>query len=210
MAIGIGTAMLAGAAIQGAVGIGQLVTGAVQRNRARKELENLEDPTMEMPSSINEMINLARQRQEMPGLDTMKNELGATTGRGLTQVSRAARTPGELARATTDLYAEEMRGARQLDIAGAEYRAARERQLMGALQTKGGFEQEMFRVNELMPYQRRLQQYMQQAGVGGQNIAAGIGTMVQGATGYLENSIKMQMHNDWMDVEKAKVEAGLG
>ena len=199
------TAMLIASGIQAGVGLFQTISGSVQRKRAQKGLDQLQDPTMELPSSITEMIELARKREEMPGLDTMKDELGAVTGRGLTEVSRSARTPGELARATTDLYAEEMRGVRQLDIASAEYRAAREREHIGTLGIKAQYEQQMFQVNQMLPYQRRLQQYMQQAGVGGQNIADGIGTMTQAAVGGLENYMRMQMHNDWMDVEKAKV-----
>lgn len=198
-------ALIAGG-IQAGTGLFQTISGARQRRRARKDLGRLEDPTMEMPSSITQMIELARLRagSEMPGLSTARDELGARTSRGVEAVSRAARTPGDITAATRDLYAEEMRGIRQLETSGAEYRAARERELMGAYGTQGEYQQRMFDVNVMLPYQRRLQQYMTDAQTGGQNIAHGIGTMGAAGTDFLSNYYRLKMLQGWMGGEGAE------
>ena len=201
----LATGALIAGGVQAVSGIGQLIAGAAQRRRAMKRLERLEDPQMEMPSSIDEMIELARVRagSPMPGMQTAKDEMGARTSRGVEAVTRAARTPGEVAAATRELYAEEMRGARQLDVAGAEYRASREGELMRGLQTRGGYEQEMFRVNEMLPYQRRLQMYLSNAQVGGQNIAQGLGTAISAPMDALSNYTRMKMLEGWMPQDPA-------
>lgn len=193
-------ALIAGG-IQGAAGIGQTAIGLVQRYRAQKKLNRLEDPKMELPSSVVQMVDLARRRAggDMPGLDIMKDELGATTARGLTNVTRAARTSGDVMSATKDLYAEQLRGVRGLDIASAQYRADREKELMGAYGQQAGYEQRMFDVNQLMPYQRRLQQYMAEGEIGGQNVAAGIGTIGSAGANTLENYMRAQMYQKWME-----------
>ena len=203
MPIGLGTGMLIAGGVQALSGIGQSLIGWRQRRDAMADLEALEDPTMEMPASVTQMIELAQQRArgEMPGMATAREEMGARTGRGVQAVTRAARTPGDIAAATKDLYAEEMRGVRQLATAGAEYKAGRERELMGAYGTQAQYEQKMFDVNVMMPYQRRLQQYMSQAQVGGQNIAAGVGTAISAPMDTMSNYLRLQMMEQWMGQE---------
>lgn len=186
--------------VKTAGGLVQSLIGRRQRKDAMRGLAGLEDPQMEMPEGISEMVDLARlrARREMPGMDVAKGEFGARTSRGLDAITRAARTPGDIMAATGDLYAEEMRNVRQLEVAGQEYTAAREGELMNALTTKGQVEQTMFNVNEMMPFQRKLAMYMQDAQVGGQNIAHGIGTAVGGIGDAMSNYARIKMMQGWM------------
>lgn len=196
--------------LQAATGITQSIIGYRQRKKALSGLDQLQDPQMDMPSGVEEMINLARIRagREMPGMERAKDEFGARTSRGLDAVTRASRTSGDVAAATADLYAEEMRNVRQIETQGAEYRAAREGELMRGLETKGRYEDRMFQVNEMMPFQRKLNQYMENARVGGENIASGIGTAFSGASGALSNYARIKMMESWMDQGGATPESG--
>lgn len=196
----LATTLIAGG-IKAGAGIVQSIIGYRQRKQAMDALGTLQDPQMEMPEGIREMIHLARVRagSEMPGMDRAKDEFGARTARGVDAVSRAARTPGDIASATADLYSEEMRNVRQIEAQGAEYKAARERELMRGLETKGRYEDRMFQVNEMAPFQRKLNQYMQDAGIGGQNIAAGMGTAVSAVGDTMSNYARIKMLQGWMD-----------
>ena len=193
--------MAGAAAAKGLTGLAQTLIGRKQRNQALDALSRLDDPQMTMPEGIEEMIHLARTRagMPMPGMDVARGELGARTSRGVDAVSRAARTPGEIMAATQDLYAEEMRNVRQLEVDGDNYQAAREGELMNALATKGNVEQRMFQVNEMMPFERKYNQYMQDAQIGGQNIAGGIGAMGGALGDFMSNYARVKMLQGWMD-----------
>ena len=198
------TLMLIGGGVKAASGLVQTWIGHRQRKKALEGLDNLKDPQMEMPEGIEELIHLARVRagREMPGMDRARDEFGARTSRGLDAVTRAARTSGDIMSATGDLYAEEMRNVRQLAVAGEDYTAAREGELMGALRTKGQVEQQMFNINEMMPFQRKLNQYLSDAQVGGQNIAHGVGTAVGSIGDVMSNYARIKMLQGWMGEEE--------
>ena len=195
----VGTAMLIGAGIQAATGLIQGLVGGSQRRRAKRGLDNLKMPTYEIPDSVNQMVELARRRStsEMPGLDTMLAEGSARTRAGVQASALAASSQSDLAAATRNLYAEEMRGARQLGVMSAEYQANMEQQYMGALGQQGQYEDRAFQINKLMPYEQKLQRYMSDLGTGGANIGAGINNVMGAATGYLGNKMQLDMMNQW-------------
>ena len=189
MPITVAGAMLGGSIIQGAMGLGQTILGGVQRRKAKRGLENLKMPTYEIPDSIGQMVDIARRRSQsdMPGLGTMLSEQSSRTTAGVQASALAASSQSDLAAATRNLYAEEMRGARQLGMMSAEYRSNMEQQYMNTLGQQAQFEDRAFQINQMMPYEQKVQRYMSDLGVSGANIGAGIGNMVGAGTSYAGN-----------------------
>ena len=199
MPIATGTALLIGAGVQAVTGLIQGIAGGSQRRKAKRNLDNLKMPTYEIPDSINQMVELARRRStsEMPGLDTMLAEGSARTTAGVQASALAASSQSDLAAATRNLYAEEMRGARQLGIMSAEYRSNMEQQYMGALGQQGQYEDRAFQINKMMPYEQKLREYMGDLGAGNANISAGISNVTGAVTGYLGGRAQLDMMNAW-------------
>jgi hypothetical protein len=191
--------ILAGALIAGGIGLVQTIAGGVQRGRAKRDLDKLQMPKYEMPESVSQMVDIARRRagSQMPGLDTMRADLSARTTGGVQASALAASSQSDLAAATRELYAEEMRGARQLGVMSAEYQAQREMELMGALGQQGQYEDRAFQINQMLPYEQKLQRYMSDLGTGGANIGAGIGNMLGAATGYMGSKIQLDTLDAW-------------
>ena len=195
------SALLIAAGVQAATGLIQGLIGGSQRRKAIRGLENLTPPTYKIPDSVTQMVELARRRStsEMPGLDTMLAEGSARTRAGVQASALAASSQSDLAAATRNLYAEEMRGARQLGVMSAEYQANMEQQYMGVLGQQGQYEDRAFQINKMMPYEQKLQRYMSDLGTGGANISAGLNNIIGAGTSYVGNKAQLDMLNLWKD-----------
>ena len=196
----LGTAAL----ISAGVGAVQTIGGFWSRRRAERNLKET-PPEMPMPEGVKRQLEIARMDvpREMPGLRTARDEIGAVTGRGVEATTRGARTAGDVQAATRNLYAEEMRQLRGLHTESARYRQSmedRRRQMMTRAEgQRAGVEMKQYEISELMPYQQRMQMYMEQAGMGGQAMVSGIGTMAGAAMQYMGAQHQSDMMDKWIN-----------
>ncbi len=168
-----------GAAIQGAVGIGQMVYGAVQSNKAKKELEALERPEYEIPEEITQNLSAA-ERMALEGLPAQERKLYlediqraiATGGSQLTDRGLGVAGVTGLVQEQTDA----LRGLLQMDVSARREGQAAVATARGSL---ASFKEKEFQVNELDPFLQESLRLEALQGAGTQNIMGGVTTIAE-------------------------------
>ena len=142
------------AGVQGArMGGKQFELGGQMIDTARMLSNIYERPEFETPQAIQMMMDLysGRRFQNMPGMDTILNQLGQTTAEGATAIERMGRGSEGMG-ALTDLYAKQMQGEQNIGMANARYRDLNEVQYANALNTLGRWQNMGWQWNEADPY----------------------------------------------------------
>jgi hypothetical protein len=183
------------AGISTTMGLTKGILGAVQFGRANKELRGMKAPTYTRPDEVNEMVDLYRQRaaiSQLPGQEAIESGLGATVAQGISDVQKSASSSVSALGAITDLYGKKQSAIRDLGIQFAEYKAARQAELGGALDKSAGYSDKEFEMNQWLPYNVKMNELMSRRQAGAANLFGGaesIGTAfnnLAGTQSYLE------------------------
>lgn len=169
--------LLAGSLISGGLNLAKGIMGGIQASRASKELKNLERPTYERPEEMDELLQLYRERagvSELPGQRTMESRMDAQTAESIGAAERVAPSSVAALGAVTDVYGKKQDAIRDLAITFANYKAQRQSELGGALQTAAGYSDKEFEWNKALPYQTKLNELTSQKQAGMANLFGGL------------------------------------
>ena len=164
------------AGISAAMGLTKGIIGAVQLGRANKELRGMKAPTYTRPEEANELLDLYRQRAaatQLPGQEAIESGLGATVAQGVSDVQRSASSSVSALGAITDLYGKKQNAIRDLGIQFAEFKAARQGELAGALGKSAGYSDMEWEMNKLRPYEVKMNELQSQKQAGAANLFGG-------------------------------------
>jgi hypothetical protein len=177
-------ALLLASAVPGIVsGISQARQGKKQMDKADELIKGAGDrPDYEVPDYINKILRLREDAAKggLPGEGLMKEDIQATTARGITAAGQLADSPvAALTGAQASLDRE--RGAmRDLQIRAAQYQRMAEGDLAGAYGTAAQYEDQAFNINQMQPWEIAQNRADAYRFYGGQNRAAGMDTAMSG------------------------------
>jgi len=183
------------ALITGGISLGKGIFGAVQAGRANKQLKGMQAPTYARPEEANELLDLYRQRASatrLPGQEAIESGLGATVAEGIGAANRAASSSVSALGAVTDLYGKKQQAIRDLGIQFAEYKAARQAELGGALGQAAQYSDREWEMNKWNPYQVKMNELTGQRQAGMENLFGGLEGMgmafnnLMGTKGYMD------------------------
>jgi len=177
------SALLAGALISGALGVGKAIFGGAQAARGRKEMKNLlaNRPQYNIPEAYSKALGLAQQRAagEMPGMDKYQQMYGEATSRAMTSAERGSISSNVYQGAVQSAQDRELQALQQLAIMGAQYKTQASQQLETAQNRMGGLQQEAWDFNTNQPYQMKLQMASENKQAGWQNLYGGLNDISQ-------------------------------
>jgi len=188
-----------GAIVQGALGLGQLISGGIQQRKATKKYEKTlsENPIYKQNQSILDYYNTALQRYGVSPTDSamykrnMQNiDRGVATGINALQDRRSG-TAGasSILRAANDARLN-------TEVAAENRRDTAFGQLGSATVMKAGEDKTAFDINEFQPWQNKLALYGAKA-TGGTNIMnAGVGSMNNALNNYYQMQALKDMYGD--------------
>lgn len=177
-----------GAGIQGLFGLGRSIVGGIQSIRANRDLKNFKLPQYTIPSELDNMLDLARQRanaQELPGQSLIENKLGAQTAYGQRAAEKYAGTGGQALGAVTGLYGQQMGAVRDLGIQFANFRAQREAELGRAQQVYAQAQDKQWEINQWLPAQYKYNELQSQKQAGASNLWGGLQDIAGAGMGYM-------------------------
>lgn len=190
------------AGISTAMGFTKGIIGAVQLGKANKALKKMKRPTYTRPTEANELLDLYRQRAaatQLPGQEAIESGLGATVAQGVSDVQNTASSSVSALGAITDLYGRKQQAVRDLGIQFAEYKAAREGELGGALGQSAAYTDKEWEMNKLRPYEIRMNELTGQRQAGATNLFGGL----EGMGSAFMNMAGTQSHLDILKQLKA-------
>ena len=179
--------MAAIAAAQAAMGIAKAISGGVQKSQAKKQLNALHRPMMQIPPEAQQALLNAQKQSlltQLPGEDIMKNNIMSNTQANVNALGETA-TGGSLLEGTNRAYQQGANQISQLDIAAAQFNAANQGAYRQELGQMANLKNQQFQVNELQPYEQKYQELTNQRSAGQQNLWGGIGMAAQAAGSYL-------------------------
>ncbi|MCK5019141.1 MAG: hypothetical protein KAS32_18920 [Candidatus Peribacteraceae bacterium] len=182
-----------GPAIEGSVGIGEIVAGALIQSETQEKIKKWREqyPKMDIPEAIVSATDLyAReaQRTQVAGYDLYQQQIGQKTAQGVTASREAATSAADLLGATTSLYGQQSQALTQLEIEGARQQAQSKQQYGQQLNVMGQWQQQQYYMNQYTPWVSRMNelQGIQQSAydmlVGGINTLASSGASMGGGT----------------------------
>jgi hypothetical protein len=158
------------------MGLTKGIIGAVQLSRVNKALKGMKAPTYTRPDEVNELVDLYRQRAaatQLPGQEAIESGLGATVAQGVSDVQRSASSSVSALGAITDLYGKKQSAIRDLGIQFAEFKAARQGELAGALGKSADYSDTEWEMNKLRPYEVKMNELTSQKQAGAANLFGG-------------------------------------
>lgn len=177
-----------GAIIQGGTGISEVVSGMLVESKTRDALEEHRKtrPIYEIPSSIQEQIEILRQRAEvgLPGADLIGQQIQQGTGRSVGAAREAATSAADLLGATTQAYGQETQALTQLEIENARARSSNQLALAQGLGNRAAYEEQAFIYNEAIPYDVRMNELMGIQQSAYDLITGGISTIAQSGANF--------------------------
>lgn len=188
IAVGVGAASL----ISGGI---QAISGSKRRHRAEKALDELQTPTYTSDKSILDYYNKALQRAEVNPYNSAQYQYGIqqgarNTAMGINMLQDRSSAVGGISR----LIALQNNNSIRQGIAAEEEGNQKFGQLGAATQLKAGDQQYAFQINQLLPYQRKVDKYLAKMGggtatenAGYSNIQNGISTIGGGLINYYGN-----------------------
>jgi hypothetical protein len=141
--------LVAGALLSAAPEVARGITGIVQAQKANQAAKKLERPTMQIPESIMDYVNIAKGLTStgLPGKEAIAGDIERSTANAL----RAGKEYG----ASTDVaavYANEQQQKRTLGVQDAAMNLENIDAYQNALKSKAMYEQQVFDYNEAQPY----------------------------------------------------------
>lgn len=189
VAVGVGAASLIAGGIQA-------ISGSKRRKNAEKAINELQDPTYTPNKSITDYYNKALQRANVNPYQSAQYQYGIQQGARNTAMGvNALQDRNSAVGGISRLIALQNENSIKQGIAAEQEGDQKFGQLGAATQLKGADDQYGFQVNQLMPYQKKLNMYIAKMGggtqtenAGYQNIQSGIGTIGGGLINYYGNS----------------------
>lgn len=169
--------LLAGALISGGLNLAKGIIGGIQASRASKQLNKLKAPTYERPEEVGDLLSLYQQRaniSQLPGQENMESRMDAATASSVGAAERVAPSSVAALGAVTDVYGKKQDAIRDLATTFAQYKAQRQGELGGALQTAAGYSDKEFEMNKWLPYQVKMNELTSQKQAGMANLFGGL------------------------------------
>lgn len=152
------TLMLIGGGVSALSSIPQWLTGDTQEKKASEMEKNLVRPKMVMPSGYTEALNSAKTQAGMtrlPGQSAIEGRLDQTTANTLAMLERTTTGGPELINAAGRVYGNQMEKENELGVSAANMYLHNQDILRNELHNYGTMENELWKVNELDPYQQK-------------------------------------------------------
>ncbi len=167
--------------LQTLFGIGQSIFGGSRERKAENAIENLKSPTYTPNSSILDYYNKALQRYNTNPYQSQQYQYGLQQGaRGTAAGIGALQDRGSAVGGISRLIALQNDNALKQGVAAENTQNQRFGQLGSAAQMSGNEGRYGFQVNQLMPYQQKLQLLGAKAGGGAQMLNAGFSNIFGG------------------------------
>jgi hypothetical protein len=198
--------LLTGGLISGGINLAKGIFGGIQAARATKELKKLKAPTYERPEEIGDLVKLYQERaniSQLPGQEAMESRMDANTASSIGAAERVAPSSVAALGAVTDIYGKKQDAIRDLAVTFANYKAQRQGELGGALQTAAGYSDKEFEMNKWLPYQVKMNELMSQK-------QAGIENLFGGAEGIGATANNLMGTQSYLDIINALQGGGLG
>ena len=188
MSLTLGTALLIGGAVKGLTSLGKTFYGNRQRKQGlarQKEAQSMwaDRPDMEVPESVNEMIQKYREMAGMdrlPGQDIMEGNIQSQTATGIDAIKSMQSGAGGLG-AVTQMVAGQQDQFSNMGMNLAQMVQQNQGLLAQGLGRKGEWEQKAWEWNKAQPWQQRYGEAygegQAEEGAGIQNIWSGISGM---------------------------------
>ena len=183
------SALLAGALISGALGVGKAIFGGAQAARGRKEMKNLlaNRPQYNIPEAYQKALGIAQQRAagEMPGMGLYEQQIAESTARSYTAAERGAISSNVYQGSVLSAQDRELQALQNLALMGANYKTQASQQLEAAQNRMGQVQDTQWEMNQLRPWgiQANIAQSKIQAG--GQNLYSGLGDISQSVMNFV-------------------------
>ena len=155
----------------------QLMFGLQDRKKGiTMEREAGERPDYEIPEGVRQMMSLYEQAAQagMPGYDTAKGDIQASTARTAGVAGQLADSPVAALTALGGAQDRELGALRDLNRRASEYQAMSQQNLARAYGQKAGYETEQWRQNQLLPWEISMNRAMGLQTSGAGNIMGGI------------------------------------
>lgn len=174
--------------VAAAVGGVSLLTGGIQAlgghkkaKNAEREIENLKSPTYTPNSSILDYYNKALQRYNTNPYQSQQYQYGIQQGNRNTAAGvNALQDRGSAVGGISRLIALQNENALRQGMSAEQEQNQRFGQLGGATQMKASDDQYGFNINQLMPYQQKLQLLGMKAGAGANQENQGLTNIFNG------------------------------
>lgn len=158
----------------------QFVTGLLQRRAARRRRkEALEGFEYEIPSAVEEQVQLARERASrrgLPGEDITRSRLESDIARTVEQGESVADSTQDVLGLYGKAYGQRGDYLTRLLEMGAKEQASREMELDRSLRLLADAENQQFHYNRYVPFMSEMGFAGQQSAGGAQNIMSGAQT----------------------------------
>lgn len=163
----VAAAAIAGVAISG-VG---LIEGANQKADAKKLAAQNKLAQEAEPPQLNQVTNLAKQNyyNGLPGYDTAKQNIQRNSQNAYINGSRGASSGGDLIDLAAKLNYGDSVATNDLATRAADYKAQALQGYEGALNNQAGYQNQLYKNNELDPYLRTANAASSLAGAGNIN-----------------------------------------
>ncbi len=174
-----------GSAIQGAIGLGQSIFGAIKEGKATNALENLQTPTYGGDKSIKDYYNMALQRYNINPYQTQQynyaiSNANKSQAAGINALQDRRSAIGGISR----LSAISNNAALQAGVTAENQKSQELNQLGGATSMQAADNWKQFQQNKLAPYEKEMQIQGLKASGGASLLNAGIGTINNAANNY--------------------------
>jgi len=179
--------MAAIAVAQAAMAAGKAISGGIQKAKAKKALDAMPRPQMQIPAEAQAAL-LNSQKQSLmtslPGSDIMQQNIDRNTMANVNSLGEVS-TGGSLLEATNRAYQSGANQITNLDLAGAQFNQANQGAYRSELGQMANLKNQQFQVNQLDPYNQRRAELNNQRDAGNQNLWGGINSAAQAAGSYL-------------------------
>jgi hypothetical protein len=172
---------------QGLLGLGKAIFGGSQAAQAKKRLNSMQRPQMQIPQEAVTALNNAEKNSlltTLPGSDLMKQGIDRNTMSNVNALGEVS-TGGSLLEGTNRAYQNSNNALTDLDVAGAKFNAANQQDYRNELDQMSNLKNQQFQVNELDPYNQRRAELNNQRDAGNQNLWGGINSAASAAGSYL-------------------------
>jgi hypothetical protein len=185
---------------QAALGGIKSIFGASKASQAKKQLNALQRPMMQIPAEASAALANAQKMALMttlPGQDIMQNNIGSNTQANVNALGEVA-TGGSLLEGTNRAYQQGAKQISDLDVAAAQFNAANQGAYRQELGQMTNLKNQQFQVNQLDPYNQKYQELTNQRSAGQSNMWGGIGMAAQAAGSYLGMKQESDQFNQMM------------
>lgn len=174
-----------GAIIGGAQGVGQLVTGIVQKSKAAKMARKNPRPKYEIQKEILDNQNLTESKASEGLSDAAKQVYSTGAERGLSSSINAILKGGGSVNNIADIYDTYQGGISKLALIDEEMRARNIQNMINQNNVLASEKDKQWQVNVFAPYADKAQAAAALSKQGMDNIWKGVNTMTGAATNYL-------------------------